>query len=128
MKRNGRPPVAYDQDKADVVRLLAKYGVPVRYIAAEIGYSQETLRKVYGVEYEEGRAKAVIEASKLLWTKAMEGNVTCLIFWMKSHGFCEKQQIDLSNEDGSLSSQPLSVNVQYIDPTKEEDISVLPLP
>jgi len=81
-----RPPFKpTDQQRADVAR-LAGLGFPQEDIARLIGITSPTLRKHFAEELETGRLHAVAEVAKTLYAKAMEGNVPCMIFFLKARG------------------------------------------
>ena len=73
--------VKFDEGKAKIVRALAGYGVPQEDIAATIGCCVETMQKLYKKEISKGRAAANSQIGKRLFDKAMEGDVSALIFW-----------------------------------------------
>ena len=70
--------------RAEVVE-LAKVGIPKEQIAVLVGIAQETtLYKYYQKELLLGDALANKDIGGALYRKAMEGDVTCMIFWAKT--------------------------------------------
>ena len=83
-RKKGDGPVIFNAEHAKTVRALSQYGVPQEDIAATIGCCVETMLKLYGQEHKEGRAVANAKIGKRLFEKAMEGDVSALIFWAKA--------------------------------------------
>ena len=82
-RKKGDGPVSFNTEHAKTVRALAQYGVPQEDIAATIGCCVETMQKLYSDELAKGRALANARIGKRLFEKAMEGDVSALIFWAK---------------------------------------------
>ena len=103
-RKKGDGPVLFNADHAKTVRALSQYGVPQENIAATIGCCVETMLKLYGQEHKEGRAVANAKIGKRLFEKAMEGDVSALIFWAKTQmKWRETSKIDLTSSDQSMS-------------------------
>lgn len=103
-RKKGDGPVLFNADHAKTVRALSQYGVPQEDIAATIGCCVETMLKLYGQEHKEGRAVANAKIGKRLFEKAMEGDVSSLIFWAKTQmRWRETSKIDLTSSDQSMS-------------------------
>lgn len=79
----GRAEIPYDEQKAEIVKSLSKYGVPQDQIAAVIKMSRDTMLKLYKQEMLEGAAEANAAVTKRLYQKALEGDTASLIFWIK---------------------------------------------
>lgn len=77
-----RAHVKTDQN-AKTVQSMAQYGVPQKDIAAVIGVSIDVLRKYYQQEIDKGSAMANSKIAERLFNKAMDGDVSALIFWAK---------------------------------------------
>lgn len=82
-RKKGDGPVSFNPEHAKTVRALSQYGVPQDDIAATIGCCVETMQKLYSDELAKGRALANAKIGKRLFEKAMEGDVSALIFWAK---------------------------------------------
>ena len=74
---------AFNEQHAKTVQAWSQYGVPQEDIAANIGCCVETMQKLYSNEIAKGRALANAKIGKRLFEKAMEGDVSALIFWAK---------------------------------------------
>ncbi len=72
----------------DKSRLLVKSlsAVGIRYIdiAQKLDITDDTLRKHYKKELEEGRIDANTQMGTTLFQQAKAGNTTALIFWLKT--------------------------------------------
>lgn len=115
----GRPPRKYDPTEAKLVQALSQYRVPQEDIAADIGISVETLVKLYGKEYGEGRRKADAVIRKRLFEEAKNGNTAALLFYCKTQlGMRETNRVEMTSPDGSMS--PMDVTVKFVN-SKAED-------
>lgn len=92
------------------VEQLAARGLSNEQIAVSIGVSPSTLysKKKENIELEEaiarGRAAGIEEVSNTLFQKAVEGDNTCIIFYLKCNGWTEaKTPIDV-NVNSSVSA------------------------
>jgi len=70
-------------------------------ICAILGISVPTLLKHYRLELDNARDEANAAVGGALFTKAMLGDTTAMIFWLKTRARW-KETVDISNEDGSL--------------------------
>ena len=108
MGKRGAPQKQYDPKIAGTVRALRTFGVPIPTICRtiqqnELGkISQNTLRKLYAKELEEGEAlgdSKLYETAFSIATK--QKNVTMLIFLMKTRlGLKETERHEVTGEDG----------------------------
>src|SRR3954462_14028226 len=81
--RGGRPPRQFSAEERNQAEVLSGIGLPHRQIAVLIGCDEKTLRKHLGEELTRGDAKATAKIAQCLFSKAMNGDTACLIFWMK---------------------------------------------
>ena len=89
------------------VQELASRGLTLEQIAVALGISPRTLynrrRKFAEVAdaIKKGRALGVAAVASKLWEAAMAGNITAIIFYLKTRGgWSEKAQIDVSIDSG----------------------------
>ena len=82
-RKKGDKCVSFNAEHAKMVRSLSQYGIPHDDIAASIGCCVETMQRLYSDELAKGRAIANAKIGKRLFEKAMEGDVSALIFWAK---------------------------------------------
>lgn len=62
--------------------------------------------------YKRGRARAVGSVAKSLIQQAQEGNISAAIFYLKTQaGWKEKQEIDHTSSDGSMSPKPTRIEL-----------------
>jgi hypothetical protein len=73
-----------DPSQRRQVEALAAYGIPEADIARILGIDAKTLRKYYREELDLGEAKANAQVAGFLFAAAKSGNVTAMIFWLKT--------------------------------------------
>lgn len=77
------------------VASMASYGIPQEDISKVIGIDPKTLRKYYREELDTAGAKAIHNVAGMLYNKAMEGDTTSIIFFLKTRGkWSEKIEVD----------------------------------
>ena len=102
----GRPPIGRDERIAQVVQLHTLVGTPQPTLAKILGMSTETMSKYYREELDTAKAQANAMIAGRLYKKAMDGDTTAMIFWLKTQARW-RETIDISNEDGSLQQAPI---------------------
>ena len=102
----GRPPIGRDERIAQVVQLHTLVGTPQPTLAKILGIATETMSKYYRDELDTAKAQANAQIAGRLYKKAMDGDTTAMIFWLKTQARW-RETIDLSNEDGSLQQAPI---------------------
>ena len=101
----GRPPLGRDERIAQVVQLHTLVGTPQPTLAKILGMSHETMSKYYREELDTAKAQANAQIAGRLFKKAMDGDTTAMIFWLKTQARW-RETIDISNDDGSLQQAP----------------------
>jgi hypothetical protein len=106
------------------VQLHTMVGTTQGDISRVLGIDEKTLRKHYRDELDLSKAKANATIGGALFNKAKSGDTTAMIFWMKTQaGWREKQDINHSSEDGSMTPKGRDMNDFYRDvdvPAKPE--------
>jgi methylphosphotriester-DNA--protein-cysteine methyltransferase len=75
-------------------------------IADVLSIDKKTLRKHYRRELDVGFAEMNAKVTGKLFNKCMEGDNTSIIWWDKTRNrMSEKQQVDHTSSDGSMSPQ-----------------------
>lgn len=125
MKRKTKPKIEIDLAR---VEALASNGLTQQQIADALGISERTLRdrKSNSAEFAEaikrGKAKGIAFVTNKLMEKVKAGNVTAMIFFLKSQaGWKEKQEIDLINSDNSLRPTVIELVAPGIDDVKNSN-------
>jgi hypothetical protein len=109
------PMPTHEPSKAtrDTVSLHAMVGTPQETIASILNIDAKTLRKYYREELDHALAKANATIGGSLFNKAKNGDTAAQTFWLKTRaGFREKQDINHTSDDGSM-SPPKSINDFY---------------
>ena len=76
-------------------------GLPHEQIALLVGIDDKTLRKYYREELDLGKAKANGQIAKTLYSKAVGGDTTSLIWWTKTQmKWAETQKHELTGAEG----------------------------
>jgi hypothetical protein len=89
-------------------------GLPHEQIAILVGIDDKTLRKYYRAELDMGKAKANGQIAKTLYSKAISGDTTSLIWWTKAQmRWSETVKNELTGADG----EPLQgIQVSFVKP------------
>ena len=98
-----------------MVESTSGLGLPHEQIAILVGIDDKTLRKYYRAELDMGKAKANGQIAKTLFSKAVGGDTTSLIWWTKTQmRWSETIKQELTGEDGS----PLltAIQVSFVTP------------
>jgi hypothetical protein len=107
MSRNPHEP---SKESRQLVQLHATIGTPQAVIADILGIDGKTLTKYYREELDQALARANASVGGALFNKATKGDTTAMIFWMKTRaGWREKQEVDLTSSDGSMTPQALNL-------------------
>ena len=76
-------------------------GLPHEQIGILVGIDDKTLRKYYRNELDSGKAKANGQIAKTLYSKAVGGDTTSLIWWTKTQmKWAETQKHELTGAEG----------------------------
>jgi len=70
----------------NTVRDLVSFGVSRKAIAAYLKIQTTTLNKNYPDELDSGLVHSNMMVAKKLYEKALEGDTTCMLFWLKTRG------------------------------------------
>jgi hypothetical protein len=91
-------------------------GLPHESIAVLVGIDDKTLRKYYRSELDMGKAKANGQIAKTLFSKAVAGDTTSLIWWTKSQmRWSETVKNEVTGADG----EPLQgIQVSFVKPNE----------
>jgi len=97
-----------------MVESTSGLGLPHESIAVLVGIDDKTLRKHYRAELDIGKAKANGQIAKTLFSKALAGDTTSLIWWTKSQmRWSETVKQEVTGADG----EPLKgIQVSFIKP------------
>ena len=89
-------------------------GLPHEQIAILVGIDDKTLRKHYRAELDIGKAKANGQIAKTLFSKAVAGDTTSLIWWTKAQKrWSETVKQEVTGADG----EPLQgIQVTFVKP------------
>ena len=105
-----------DEDRA-LVEQLAAFGIPVEsmtlFVKDKAGksISEKTLRKHFAKELDQGELKANVKVAQTLFKKAISGDTTSMIFWLKTRARWKEspQQVELTGKDGGPVEQKTTV-------------------
>lgn len=92
----------YEPNERDLekVRIWARVGTPQKVIAHELGISVETMVKHYGDEFDHALEKGVGAVAASLYQKALMGDNTAMIFFLKTRG--RWRESGIGDEDNPL--------------------------
>ena len=112
-----REHIPTDESKK-LVESTSGLGLPHVQIAILVGIDDKTLRKYYRAELDTGKAKANGQIAKTLFSKAVAGDTTSLIWWTKAQmRWSETVKQEVTGADG----EPLTgIQVTFVQPEKPE--------
>jgi hypothetical protein len=107
------PHVPTDESRK-LVESTSGLGLPHEQIATLVGIDDKTLRKYYRAELDSGKAKANSQIAKTLFSKAVAGDTTSLIWWTKSQ---MKWSETVKQEVTGAGGEPLQgIQVTFVKP------------
>lgn len=80
----GRPPHQPDETKAQIIKALAKVGIPQKDIAEEVDLAPATIRKHYRRELDLGKQAATAQVIETAWRMAVSGQAWPATKWWLS--------------------------------------------
>jgi hypothetical protein len=112
-----RPPFQPTEEDRALVEQLAAFGIPVEsmtlFIKDKNGKSinEKTLRKHFVKELDQGELKANVKVAQTLFKKAISGDTTSMIFWLKTRARWKEspQRVELTGKDGGPVDQKTTV-------------------
>lgn len=85
------------------------FGVPQKAIAMHLGIGETALKKHFRDELNAGVPEANAKVAGALFAKAINGDTTAQIFWLKTRGgWKEKQQVEIGGD--------LNLKVEFVKP------------
>ena len=108
--KSGRKPHEPTEAMRKTVSLHATVGRRQETIAEVLGISVDTLQRYYRSELDTSRERANAQVGGALYNKAMGGDTTAMIFWLKTRARW-RETVDISNEDGTLKPEPVAAAV-----------------
>jgi hypothetical protein len=117
-----RKPHDPTQATREVVKLHALVGTRQEVIADILEIDDKTLRKYYREELDQSLSKANAAIGGALFNKAKGGDTSAMIFWLKTRaGFRERQEIDHTSSDGSMTPRVDGVTIEVISADEAEN-------
>jgi predicted ArsR family transcriptional regulator len=90
------------EETKKVVKMLSAVGTRYEDIAAKLEITDDTLRKHYRKELDEGRIEANASVAQTLYQQAKNGNTTAAIFWLKTRAqWRENDRLEVTGADGA---------------------------
>jgi hypothetical protein len=121
--RGGRPKFVYDAKTARQIMTLASWGMPQVQIATLFGITVNSMAKHYRNELDKGMARGNSKIAKTLFKKAMDGDISALIFLAKVRlHMSTVQKVDHTSSDKSMAPRAPVVNIQTSDLDRLEKI------
>ncbi len=103
----GRSVFKPTEEQRELVMQLAAFGLRHSEIGLFIKdikgkpISEPTIRKNFSVELATGKLKANVKVAQTLYKKAIGGDTTSIIFWLKSQaGWKDMQRVELTGSGG----------------------------
>lgn len=90
-----------NEENRKLVKTLSAVGTRYEDIAAKLDITDDTLRKHYRKELDEGRIEANASVAQTLFQQAKNGNTTAAIFWLKTRAqWRENDRLELTGANG----------------------------
>lgn len=112
----GRAAFKPTDEQRELVEQLSSFGHRqseiVLFIKGSDGLpiTEPTLLKYFKAELGEGKVKANVKIAQTLYKKAIAGDTTSMIFWLKSQaGWKDTQRVELTGKDGGPVEQKTTV-------------------
>ena len=112
----GREAFSPTDDQRELVEQLASFGHRqseiVLFVKKKNGssISEPTLLKYFEKELSEGKIKANVRIAQTLYKKAIGGDTTSMIFWLKAQaGWKDTQRVELTGANGGPVEQKTTV-------------------
>jgi transposase len=100
MAATSRKFIATDAQRQQVTVYVA-VGISQEQIALLLGISIDTVQRHFRTELDNGAPLANAKVAGKLFNEAMQGNVTCMIFWLKTRaGWREVNRVETTFPDG----------------------------
>ena len=104
------------EESRKMVESTSGLGLPHEQIGILVGIDDKTLRKYYRHELDMGKAKANGQIAKTLYSKAVAGDTTSLIWWTKSQmRWSETVKNELTGADGEALQ---GIQVTFVKPSE----------
>lgn len=123
--KGGRPRIELTEEQVNEVERMAR-GMTSEQIADNLGIDRATFYEIMKRDeevarrYKKGRAALIDSAIGHLAGKMAEGDTTSILFYLKTQaGWREKQDVNISSEDGSL-KVPNPVLISFSDDSKKD--------
>lgn len=102
----GRSTFKATEEQKDLVMQLAAFGLRHEDISLFVknkagqAISTPTLIKYFDEELNTGKLKANVKVAQTLYKKAVGGDTTSIIFWLKAQAGWKDQRVELTGKDG----------------------------
>ena len=107
------------EESRKLVRSLAAVGTRYVDIAHKLEITDDTLRKHYKAELEDGRIDANAQIANTLFQQAKKGNMTAAIFWLKTRaGWKETNVTELAAGEGA---EIKGINISFVEPNGNKE-------
>ena len=91
-----------DDESRKIVKMLSAMGTRHEDIGSKLDITDDTLRKHYRKELDEGRIEANASVAQTLYQQAKNGNTTAAIFWLKTRAqWRENDRLEVTGADGA---------------------------
>ncbi len=108
-RKSGKKLIVLTDEQIQQIEKLSAY-LTAEQMADYLGIGRQTLYDIMKrqpevkVNYRKGKTKAIAGVANSLVQKALNGDTSSMIFYLKTQaGWKEKQEIDVSSSDGTMS-------------------------
>jgi|JI7StandDraft_1071085.scaffolds.fasta_scaffold04604_8 hypothetical protein len=124
-KGGGQHPLGLDENQLKELEQIAP-NMTFSQISDYFNIGNTTFKRIQARQkevedtYKKGRLKGLNRATQLLWDKMENGDITALIFYLKTQWqWREQKDLNISNQDGSL-KPPSPLLISFVDDSKKD--------
>jgi len=109
------------EEHRTLVKGFAAVGLPQDQIASYIGIDKTTLIRHFRKELDHGMIEANSQVAKVLYQKAISGNIAAAIFWAKVRMGWSEKVVHVNDPDNPMPTQVHRIELVAAQPVKNDN-------